>query len=120
MSSKDGTIISELISLLNITQAEFSDRIGLNKSTVSALKSGKSKLTTRTKRVIATEFNVSMKWLDTGEGRDFIESDLDLVEKFIVSLRLKDKKARIIEKILLMEEKEVELIDTILRAKIRE
>lgn len=119
MTSNDGNKIIRLMELLKITQKEFSDRIGLNTSTVSSIKNNKSKLTERTKRLIEVEFNVSKEWLENGNGEPFINnsSELDIIEEIIYHLKKNDEKAICIKKILCMDEEEIIMIKKIIDIK---
>lgn len=119
MTNNDGNKIIRLIELLGITQKEFSERIGLNTSTVSSIKNNKSKLTDRTKKLIEMEFKVSIEWLENGNGEPFINnsSELDIIEKVIYHLKNNDEKASCIKRILCMEAEELIMIKKIIDIK---
>ena len=53
-----------------ISQEEFGNKIGITKSSVSLLESGKNSPSEQTIRLICTEFGVNEIWLRTGEGGD--------------------------------------------------
>lgn len=52
----------------NLTMEQFGNRIGITKSSVSLLESGKNSPSERTLKLICKEFNVNMEWLQTGNG----------------------------------------------------
>ncbi len=64
--------IKELRSILGLTQEEFGKKIGLTRSAISYLESGRSKLTEKTLFLICVTFNVNKEWLKHGTGNMFI------------------------------------------------
>jgi len=52
----------------NLNQEDFGARIGITKSSVSLLESGKNNPSEQTIKLICTEFGVNEVWLRTGEG----------------------------------------------------
>lgn len=59
---------------LDLSQTTFGERIGLTKSTISCIESGRYTATEQTLISICREYHVSMKWLRTGEGEMFESS----------------------------------------------
>ena len=65
-----------------LTQAEFAEKIGKNRISISKIESGESKPRPSTLNVICEEFSIKRHWMNTGDGeiRDIIaissESDL--------------------------------------------
>lgn len=59
----------------DLTQSEFGERIGITKSSVSTIESGKSNPSDQTIRSICREFSVNESWLRTGEGEPFSPPD---------------------------------------------
>lgn len=66
---------------VNLTMEKFGERIGLKKSAVSLIESGKNALTDANIKSICREFGVDYMWLTTGEGEMFIETDDDFFER---------------------------------------
>ena len=64
--------IKELRSVLGITQEEFGKKLGITRSAISYLESGRSKLTDKTLFLICITFDVSKEWLRYGTGDMFI------------------------------------------------
>jgi transcriptional regulator with XRE-family HTH domain len=58
---------------LGLTQLEFSEKIGLSRSHLSGLESGKEKPSDSLIRLICLEFSVNEQWLRHGEGEPFID-----------------------------------------------
>lgn len=65
------TRIKELRKALGMTQEEFGGRIGITKSSISTIESGKSSPSEQTLRSICREFGASYVWLTTGAGSMF-------------------------------------------------
>lgn len=63
--------IKELRRSLGLTQDEFGGRIGITKSSVSTMESGRSNPSEQTLRSMIREFGASYLWLTTGAGPMF-------------------------------------------------
>lgn len=63
--------IKELRNLLNLSQTEFGNKIGLKTSSVSDIERSQAPVTERTIISICSVFNVNDKWLKTGKGEIF-------------------------------------------------
>lgn len=57
---------------LNLTQQEFSDRLGIKRNAVANCEIGRSELSDSVISLICRTYNVSEIWLRTGEGDMFI------------------------------------------------
>lgn len=66
------TRIKQLRLLLNLTQEEFGKKIGVTRSAISYLESGRSSLTEHMLFMICLIFNVNKNWLRDGTGEMFI------------------------------------------------
>ena len=67
--------IKELRKTLGFTMEKFGDKIGIKKSAISLIESGKNKVTDANIKSICREFNVDYTWLTTGKGNMFQEKD---------------------------------------------
>ena len=67
--------IKELRRCLGLTQDEFGGRIGITKSSVSTMESGRSNPSEQTLRSMCREFGASYLWLTTGEGAMFEDGE---------------------------------------------
>lgn len=67
--------IKELRRALDLTQDEFGGRIGITKSSISTMESGRSNPSEQTLRSMCREFGASYLWLTTGEGPMFENGD---------------------------------------------
>lgn len=63
--------IKELRRALDLTQDEFGGRMGITKSSISTMESGRSNPSEQTLRSMCREFGASYVWLTTGEGSMF-------------------------------------------------
>lgn len=63
--------------ILDKTQKEFGEKIGLKPNSVSDIESGKNNLTEQTANAICREFGISKDWLLAGEGEMKIEDCKD-------------------------------------------
>jgi len=66
---------------LGLTMEKFGERLGVTKTAISLIESGKNNLTDANIKAICREFNVDYIWLTTGEGEMFVDSDDDFIEK---------------------------------------
>ena len=69
--------IRELRVALELSQPEFGRTIGLSQSSLTMIETGNRKVTDRTVTYICLAYDVSEKWLRTGEGKMFNEQDRD-------------------------------------------
>ena len=65
---------------LNLTMERFGERLGVTKTAISLIESGKNALTDANAKAICREFNVDYIWLTTGEGEMFIDDDNAVME----------------------------------------
>ena len=115
----DGSRIIELRTELNISQEELGERIGLSRSGVSNIEKGKRALNDRHIKLICSEFNVSEKWLRTGEGDMLVHQTRDeKIARFIGQV-LKEEgdtfKKRLINLLCALDEDDWEVLEKIAR-----
>lgn len=67
--------IKKLRKALDLTQQKFADRIGVKQNTVAQYEMGRNVPMDSVIALICREFNVSEKWLRTGEGDMFRPAD---------------------------------------------
>ncbi len=60
--------IKQIRSALNLTQEQLGEILGVRKSTLSMVETGKSALTNRNRQILIEKLNINPHWLDTGEG----------------------------------------------------
>ena len=64
-----------------MTQEQLAQRLGVGKTALSMIETGKARLSNRNKGILVQEFNVSPEWLESGEGEMF-NADPALVKAF--------------------------------------
>lgn len=76
-----GERIREVRNALGLTLEKFGDRLGVTKVAISNLEKGNRNLTEQMTKAICREFNVDYMWLTTGDGKMFIDTDDDFIER---------------------------------------
>lgn len=82
------TRIKELRNFLKITQNEFSQKIGLKRSSLSDIERGNAPITERTIIAICSQFNVNEEWLRFGSGQMFNSIDKSYNDFFEIFKKL--------------------------------
>lgn len=67
--------IKELRKRLNLTQQEFADRLSIKRGAVANYEVGRNTPSDSVIALICREFNVSERWLRSGEGEMFLPQD---------------------------------------------
>ncbi len=65
--------LNEIRKEKELSQEEFGKRLGVGKSAISLLESGRSKITEQMVKLICKEFDVNENWLRTGDGSMKVE-----------------------------------------------
>ncbi|MBR2754235.1 MAG: helix-turn-helix transcriptional regulator [Lachnospiraceae bacterium] len=103
---------------LNMTMDEFGERIGITKSSISTMESGKSNPSDQTIRFICREFGVNEDWLLSGTGEPFPEkSRHDEIADFVNGLAIDDNsfKSRFIAALSKLNEEEWLTIEKVVK-----
>lgn len=92
MMKKGGAILNERVKqlrkALDLTMEKFGEKIGVKKSAISLIESGKNSLTEQMVKSICREFDVNEEWLRYGTGSMFIERTRDEeIAKFIGTIQ---------------------------------
>lgn len=69
--------IKKLRKVLNLTQQEFADRLGINRGNIATYETRDGNPGSSVINLICREFGVSENWLRTGEGEMFIQRSRD-------------------------------------------
>ncbi|MBR2961759.1 MAG: helix-turn-helix transcriptional regulator [Alistipes sp.] len=56
---------------LGLTQEQLSERLGIGKTALSMIETGRTGLSSRNRNILVQELNVNPDWLETGEGQMF-------------------------------------------------
>lgn len=95
--------------VLKINQDDFSKKIGLSRSNIANIETGRVKLTDRTISDICREFNINEHWLRTGKGEMELTMNSDEEFMYLVgqfSAENDEYKKRIIKAMLSIEDRE--------------
>lgn len=95
--------------VLKINQDDFSKKIGLSRSNIANIETGRVKITDRTISDICREFNINEHWLRTGKGEMELTMNSDEEFMYLVgqfSAENDEYKKRIIKAMLSIEDRE--------------
>ncbi len=96
----------------DLTMDTFGDKIGIKKSSVSLIESGKNNPSEQTLMLICKEFGVDYLWLTTGKGEMLPPSDDEVMAKFdSIMFGEKDTHKIILKTLLDMDEEKLKVFD---------
>lgn len=75
---------------LGLSGEKFGERLGVTKTAISLIESGKNKVTDQTIKLICKEYNVSIAWLKEGKGDMFTDLPETLLDQLIDEYHLND------------------------------
>ena len=81
--------MKELRKALDLTQAQFAERLHVTKSSITNMENGARNITDRSVNDICREFNVNEAWLRKGEGQMFNELSKNQLVTQIVAKAIK-------------------------------
>lgn len=73
---------------LNITQKKFGEYMGIKTSTYSDIENGRRELTERNKTLLCNSLNINPIWLETGQGKMFLNDDIDIINELAIQYNL--------------------------------
>lgn len=89
--------IREVRKALGLTQVEFGERVGIVQGHLTSIENGKKNVTEKTVKVICATFSVSERWLRTGIGEMFVESERTIISQLSDEYNLDILDRKIIE-----------------------
>lgn len=95
---------------LNLTMERFGERLGVRKTAISLIESGRNNLTDQMFLAICREFNVNEEWLRNGEGEMFTTSKGEYIDQVVKKYNLDDLDRSILETYLSLSESSREII----------
>lgn len=104
-----GERIKEVRKSLKLTQREFADKLKLKQNSIAQVEGGRN-TSDQTIRMICQEFNVSEKWLRTGEEPMFVPKKEDALDELVKQKHLSDSDRILIEKFLNLKPTERESV----------
>lgn len=82
---------------LDLTQQEFSEKIGIKRNTIANYETGRNEPVDSVISLICREFNVNEVWLRTGEGEMFNPEHTDSLDQLIAEYELSDIASAMVE-----------------------
>lgn len=86
--------IKKIRKMLDMTQIEFSSKIGLSRNFIAQIETGAKIPSDRTISDICRVFNVNEEWIRTGNGEIFQNDDTDDYSEITTIIGEKDPKAK--------------------------
>ena len=107
--------IKEVRKRAGLNQDQFGKNIGITKSSVSTIESGKSNPSEQTILLICREFHVSEEWLRTGRGDMFVpqsrEEEIEAAVQRLLSGQRPDFKRRLVTVLSALNEDQWEVLE---------
>ena len=100
-----GERIKKLRKSLDLTQQEFSERIGIKRNTIAKYETDRGEPIDAVISLICREFNVSETWLRTGAGEMFVEVPSNTLDALARGYHLDRFGRTVVEKMLNLNEK---------------
>lgn len=96
--------IKKIRSELNLTMDRFGEKIGLKKSAISHMESGKSNPSNQTINLVCKEFNVNKEWLLYEKGEMFLQVNNSILDELKKNYNLTTVDIEILEIFLDLDE----------------
>lgn len=88
---------------LNLTQQELGDILGISKSAVSKIESGKSVITERNVQVLSEKLDINPLWLKEGKGDMLLNIKEDFVDQLVREYKLDEDSEKIVRSFLQLD-----------------
>lgn len=95
-----GDRIKKLRKEKDLTMLEFGESIGMSKSSVCGIESGRNGPSEQTVRLICSVYRVHYVWLKTGDGEMHINKTETLIEKLVNDQNMDANTARMLKRFL--------------------
>ena len=102
--------IREVRQHFGLSMEKFGSRIGIGKSSISLLESGKNNPSVQTITLICREFGVNEQWLRTGEGEMFEQTRASVLDRLSTEYDLSREQRSVIEAFLDLDPQERDVI----------
>lgn len=89
--------IREIRKTLNLTQEQFSSKLGVKRSAISQIEKGFNQISDQMVKSICLAYNVNEDWLRTGEGEMFIETKDSFLDSISKRFNLEELDIKILE-----------------------
>lgn len=98
--------IKKLRRLLELTQKEFAERIGIKRNTIASYETGRNKPIDSVVSLICREYNVSEEWLRNGTGEMFRPEPMNELQSLSKTFNLSEGEQIFLEKYLNLKREE--------------
>lgn len=89
--------VKQLRKILNLSGEKFGENIGVKRSAISDIETGRNNLSDQMIKLICYAYNVNENWLRTGEGDIFIKTDASYLQELQDKHHLSDLSIEIIK-----------------------
>lgn len=89
--------IREIRKTLNLTQEQFSSKLGVKRSAISQIEKGFNQISDQMVKSICLAYNVNENWLRTGNGEMFIETKDSFLDSISKQFNLEELDVKILE-----------------------
>lgn len=108
------TRIKELRQALGLSGEKFGEALGVTRTAISLIESGKNKVTEQTIKLICLTYNVNEQWLRTGEGSMFNQSSDDFYSNLQKKYNLSDIGINLIKSYMNLSDENKSVIDKLI------
>ncbi len=115
-----GERIKDVRNSLGLTLEKFGEKLGVTKTAISRIEKGERSLTEQMTKSICREFGVDYIWLTTGEGKMFVDTDDDFIERIDRIMAGEDEARKNLFKFMLeLSDEDIAALDRLMKKAIR-
>lgn len=107
--------VKELRTILNLSQEEFGNKIGVTRSSISNIEKGSRNMSEQTIKSICREYNVNYLWLTEGLGDMFMGVPETIIDELVVQYDLNETETDILKNYLTLTKEQRQVVQEYLR-----
>ena len=104
--------VKELRKELRLSGEKFGEKLGVKRSAISDIETGRNNLTDQMLKAICREFNVNEEWLRSGTGAMFVEDSDSIIDKILSEMPLDDLSQTILRAYIEMDARKREVFNS--------
>ena len=104
--------VKELRKELGLSGEKFGEKLGVKRSAISDIETGRNNLTDQMLKAICREFNVNEEWLRSGAGAMFVEDSDSIIDKILSEMPLDDLSQTILRAYIEMDARKREVFNS--------
>lgn len=104
--------VKELRKELGLSGEKFGEKLGVKRSAISDIETGRNNLTDQMLKAICREFNVNEEWLRSGTGAMFVEDSDSIIDKILSEMPLDDLSQTILRAYIEMDVRKREVFNS--------